>query len=103
MAAGGREKSLSLWCGDDPAECTGAFSTPWATLPPLGLVEIRWGDELLIILSLRHICPFLSNLNTQQSTIFGHNYKNNGSNFNLNERMDSCVDNEEDCSVDYFI
>ena len=38
-------KSLGLWRGDDPAECTGAIHTPWATHPPLGLVEIRRGYE----------------------------------------------------------
>ena len=38
-------KSLGLWQGDDPAECTGAIHTPLVTPNLLGLVEIRRGDE----------------------------------------------------------
>jgi len=42
-------KSLGLWRGDDPAECTGTFRTPWAMPHPLGLVEIRQGDEQVML------------------------------------------------------
>ena len=38
-------KSLGLWRGNDPAECTGAIHTSLATSDALGLVEIRRGDE----------------------------------------------------------
>jgi len=37
MVAGGFLKSLSLWLCHTPAKCTGAFRTPWATIPALGL------------------------------------------------------------------
>ena len=47
-------------------ECTDAYHTPWATPPPLGLVKIRWGDELLINSSPRHICPFFLSVRYQQ-------------------------------------
>ena len=55
MVAGGFWKSLGLWLYESPVECTGAFHTPWATPPPLGLVEIRRGDEQLML--FRH-CSF---------------------------------------------
>ena len=29
-------KTIGLWRGDDPAECTGSFRTPWET--PMHLV-----------------------------------------------------------------
>jgi hypothetical protein len=38
-------KSLGLWRGDDPAECTVVIHTSWVTSDELGLVEIRRGDE----------------------------------------------------------
>ena len=40
---------------------------------------------------------------TQQSTIFDHNYMNNGCTFNPIEQLDSWENNNEDCSVDYLI
>jgi len=43
--AGGLCKSLDLWRGYGPGECTGAIHTPWATPPPLGLVKIRRGEK----------------------------------------------------------
>jgi len=51
-------KSLGLWRGYDPAECTGAFHTPWVTPPPLGLVEIRRGDEQLMLFQPSCKCSF---------------------------------------------
>ena len=35
--------------------------------------------------------------------VIGHNYMNNGCNFNPSKQMDSREDNNEDCSVDYFM
>ncbi len=37
MVAGGFCKSLGLWRGDDPAECTGAFHTSGGMIYPVGL------------------------------------------------------------------
>jgi len=42
-------KSIGLWRGNDPAECTGAICTPLAMPPPLGLVNIRREDEQLML------------------------------------------------------
>ena len=58
MVASGFCKSLGLWRGYDPAECTGAFHTPWVTPPPLGLVEIRRGDEQLMLFQPSCKCSF---------------------------------------------
>ena len=49
MVAGGFYKLLGLLQRYDPAECAGAIHTPLATPPPLGLVEIRQGDEQLML------------------------------------------------------
>ena len=38
-------KSLGLWRGDDPAECTVVIHISWVTSDVLGLVEFRRGDE----------------------------------------------------------
>ena len=43
--AGGFCKLLGLWRGNDPAKCTGAMHTPWATWDALGLVKIRRGGK----------------------------------------------------------
>ena len=49
MVASSFCKLLGLWRGYDLAECTGAIHTPWEMLDVLGLVEIRWGDEQLML------------------------------------------------------
>ena len=55
-------KLLGLWRGNDPAECTGAIRTPVATLPPLGLVDIRQGEEQLMLFQPR--CKLIYNNQT---------------------------------------
>ena len=49
MVAGGFCKSLGLWRWNDPAACLDAIRTPLSTLPLFGLVEIRRGDEQLML------------------------------------------------------
>ena len=51
-------KSLGLWRGYDLAECTGAIHTPWAMSDVLGLVEIRRGDEQLMLFQPSCTCSF---------------------------------------------
>ena len=46
-------KSLGLWRGYDPAECSGAIPTLLDTPPLLGLVDIRRGDEQLMLFQPR--------------------------------------------------
>ena len=49
MLAGGFCKSLGLWHCHDPAAGPDAIHTPLLTPLPLGLVEIRRGDEQLML------------------------------------------------------
>ncbi len=35
--------------------------------------------------------------------VIGHNYINNGCNFNPSKQLDSWEEKDEDCNVDYFI